>query len=241
MGTRRMIDRTIIESRKFLELTNDAKVLYLYSITNTDDDGIFEAFRVMRLINATEDSFRNLVAKGFIVPLNDDLVCFVKDFFQQNTLQKDRIKPSIYRHLLLDSLKNNRLPKESKIGNHILIELEEENINIASITDPIWIRNRSKDKTNKVKIIESKVIPNEDKYKEYDFESFKNDIERELNRSISFEEIKEVKSYINNNKFSTLMLREAIREMVFQDKKSWGYFIGIIGNWIDESKLGSDE
>ena len=66
-----------------------------------DDDGVVEAFSVMRQTNATEDDLRVLVSKGFVVILNEDLVAVITDWSVNNFIRGDRYHPSLYKDLLL--------------------------------------------------------------------------------------------------------------------------------------------
>ena len=52
------------------------------------------------MIGVSEDSLGLLIVKEFIRPLNDEMVYFIVDFHEQNTVRKDRYSPSIYKHLL---------------------------------------------------------------------------------------------------------------------------------------------
>lgn len=66
-----------------------------------DDDGVVEAFSVMRTTGATEDDLRVLASKGFVSVLNDDLVTYITDWSRNNYIQKDRYHPSIYKEILV--------------------------------------------------------------------------------------------------------------------------------------------
>ena len=68
---------------------------------NGDDDGVVEAFSTMRMLGASDDDLRVLVAKGFVKVLNDDLVTQIMDWKTNNLIKNDRYHPSIYKDLLL--------------------------------------------------------------------------------------------------------------------------------------------
>ena len=80
----------------------EAQALYTHLILSSDDDGIVEAFPIVRMIGAKEDSLGLLVVKKFILPLNEDMVYFITDFEEQNKIRSDRVQPSRYRDLLLE-------------------------------------------------------------------------------------------------------------------------------------------
>ena len=71
-----MLSKKIFQSRKFLMMPFEAQALYTHLILSSDDDGVVEAFPIVRMIGAKEDSLGLLVVKKFILPLNDDMVYF---------------------------------------------------------------------------------------------------------------------------------------------------------------------
>ena len=100
MSDRRMISKRIVESSRFLKLSDAAQKLYLHLMANTDDDGIVEAFTVMRICSATEETLGELEAAGFVCALDDELVTYMECWQEMNTLRADRKKDSIYLDLL---------------------------------------------------------------------------------------------------------------------------------------------
>lgn len=100
MAARRMFAKAIIGSARFLRMPATARLLYYDLGMQADDDGIVEAFAVMRTTGASEDDLNVLVAKGFVRVLDDDLVTIIVDWKKNNYIQKDRYTPSIYKDLL---------------------------------------------------------------------------------------------------------------------------------------------
>ena len=126
MAERRMVSKTIMQTQKFLRLPLETQALYVHLVINSDDDGIVEAFPVVRMIGASEDSLGLLVIKQFIKPLNQDMVYFITDFNEQNKIRPDRHKPSIHRDLAIQQLglevDGSRLVESGKA----VLELKEE-------------------------------------------------------------------------------------------------------------------
>ena len=126
MAERRMVSKTIMQTQKFLRLPLETQALYVHLVINSDDDGIVEAFPVVRMIGASEDSLGLLVIKQFIKPLNQDMVYFITDFNEQNKIRPDRHKPSIHRNLAIQQLglevDGSRLVEPGKV----VLELTEE-------------------------------------------------------------------------------------------------------------------
>ena len=124
-GPSRMISDAIISSGRFLKLSDKAKTLYMYLIVRTDDEGAVEAYPAMMLIGAPQEALEELIEKNFIVRLNDDDVVFVTDFFEQNTLRADRVKPSRYHELLADICPQNAAECQPNIIQSNLIECKK--------------------------------------------------------------------------------------------------------------------
>lgn len=125
MANRRMVSKTITQKQRFLQLPLDTQALYFHLIQNSDDDGIVEAFPVLRMIGASDDSLGLLVVRKFIKPLNDEMVYFMVDFFEQNTIQKNHYKKSIYQHLLSDEDKEIN----PRIAENQRLESSQQNVN----------------------------------------------------------------------------------------------------------------
>lgn len=101
MAQRRMLSRRITDSAKFLRMPLSSQALYFHLVVSADDDGVVEAFAVMRKTGASDDDLRILVAKQFVVMLNDDLVAYITDWNENNHIRADRKVDSIYQKLLL--------------------------------------------------------------------------------------------------------------------------------------------
>lgn len=112
MAERRMFSKAIIGSAHFLRMPATSRLLYYDLGMQADDDGIVEAFAVMRTTGANEDDLKVLASKGFVHVLNEDLVTYITDWKRNNYIQKDRYHPSIYSKLLVRL--SNQNPMETK-------------------------------------------------------------------------------------------------------------------------------
>ena len=101
MAERRMFAKSIIGSARFLRMPSTSRLLYYDLGMQADDDGVVEAFSVMRTTGATEDDLRVLATKGFVTVLNEDLVTYIQDWKRNNLIKKDRYQPSVYHSLLV--------------------------------------------------------------------------------------------------------------------------------------------
>ena len=80
MAERRMFSKSVVSSARFLRMPQTSRLLYYDLGMAADDDGVVEAFTVIRTTGAAEDDLRVLVAKGFITVLNEDLVSYITDW-----------------------------------------------------------------------------------------------------------------------------------------------------------------
>ena len=101
MAIRRMFSKQIINSARFIKMPTSSQLLYFHLSLNADDDGVVEGYNVMRMINCTEDDLHILVAKSFVIVMNEDLVTYITDWTEHNLIRPDRKVDSIYKNLLI--------------------------------------------------------------------------------------------------------------------------------------------
>ncbi|MFA5501856.1 MAG: replisome organizer [Sulfurovaceae bacterium] len=109
MAERRMFSKKIIYSDVFLDLPVGSKNLYFYLLAEADDEGFVNSpKRTQRLIGATDDDIRLLLAKNFIILFESGIVV-VTHWRIHNYIQKDRFKPTthIEEKALLSVKENN--------------------------------------------------------------------------------------------------------------------------------------
>ena len=101
MSNRRMISKTVVESGRFLKMPLSSQCLYFHLVLNADDDGIVEAYTVINMCGAKPDDLRILVENEFVYVLNEEMVTYIEDWREMNTLRADRKTDSRYKSLLL--------------------------------------------------------------------------------------------------------------------------------------------
>lgn len=101
MATRRMFSLRVINSARFLKMPISSQALYFHLGMAADDDGVVEAYGVVKMVGCSEDDLRVLVSKGFIKILNEDLVSYITDWTENNKIRADRKIDSIYKDLLI--------------------------------------------------------------------------------------------------------------------------------------------
>jgi hypothetical protein len=96
-----MFSTRVTTSASFLRMPASTQALYFHLGMHADDDGVVEAFKIVRMVGSADDDLKMLSAKGFVKVLNEDLVTFITDWREHNIIRADRKVDSIYKQLLL--------------------------------------------------------------------------------------------------------------------------------------------
>lgn len=95
MAQRRMFSKSITNSSKFLKMPMSSRLLYYDLGMNADDDGFVEHFMVLRMTGASQQDLGVLEING-LIKIFDENVLWIKDWKDNNYIQKDRYQPSKY-------------------------------------------------------------------------------------------------------------------------------------------------
>lgn len=108
LAERRMFAKTIIDSDAFLDMPLSAQALYFHLSMRADDDGFVNNPRkVQRLINASDDDLRLLIAKSFLIPFETGIVV-IKHWKIHNYIRGDRKHDTKYQEeMSMLSVKEN--------------------------------------------------------------------------------------------------------------------------------------
>lgn len=98
-----MFSNRIANSAKFLQMPTEAQLLYFHMVMRADDDGIVEAYPLLKLLSVPPDNFKVLITKGFVRQLNEDQVVVITEWLEHNTIRADRKVNSIYQELLIQN------------------------------------------------------------------------------------------------------------------------------------------
>ena len=109
MAERRMFAKTIIDSDAFLDMPMSAQLLYFHLSMRADDDGFLNnPKKIQRMIGASNDDLKLLIAKSFIIKFESGVVV-IKHWRIHNYIQKDRYKPTVYAEEMAKlSIKDNK-------------------------------------------------------------------------------------------------------------------------------------
>lgn len=97
MAKRRMFAMNIIDSDAFTDMPLSTQALYFHLSMRADDDGFLNnPKKIQRMIGASDDDFKVLVAKRFILPFESGVVV-IKHWKIHNYIAKDRYTPTVYQ------------------------------------------------------------------------------------------------------------------------------------------------
>lgn len=90
-----MFSPAIVESDAFLEMPPSSQALYFHLGMYADDDGFVNPQKIMRMMNASGDDLKVLIAKRFVLPFENGVVV-IKHWRINNLIRKDFYRPTQY-------------------------------------------------------------------------------------------------------------------------------------------------
>lgn len=98
MAQRRMFSRKITDTDKFIEMPATTQNLYFHLNMNADDEGFVDRVSIIqRMIGASGDDLKLLIAKGFVIPFESGVVV-IRHWRIHNYIQADRFQPTIHQN-----------------------------------------------------------------------------------------------------------------------------------------------
>lgn len=97
MAEKRMFSKKIIDTDWFMDMPASSQNLYFHLSMRADDDGfVASPKRIIKLIGATDDDYRILISKKFIIPFESG-ICVIRDWRINNYLRNDRYNETQYK------------------------------------------------------------------------------------------------------------------------------------------------
>ena len=97
LAERRMFAKTIIDSDAFLDMPLSTQSLYFHLSMRSDAAGfINNPKKIQRMIGASDDDLKLLIAKNFIIPFESGIVV-IKHWKIHNYIRNDRYKETVYK------------------------------------------------------------------------------------------------------------------------------------------------
>ena len=143
MAQKRMFDKNVVGSDKFLDLPNSSKALYFMAGMEADDKGFFQPRKLQRMCGFSDDDYKILIAKGFFITFESG-VMIVTDWNKNNWLDSRRITETEYiDELNMLKLINNKYELVNQDESKCLADakpmlrensIEENSIDVGEIT-----------------------------------------------------------------------------------------------------------
>lgn len=107
MANRRMFSLDVVNTDMFLDLPISSQALYFHLGMRADDDGFVSSpKRITSMIGANQDDLKLLIAKGFIIAMENGVIV-IRHWKQNNYIQSDRRKNTIYQNQLAALIVSN--------------------------------------------------------------------------------------------------------------------------------------
>ena len=149
-----MFTQKIVDSDAFLDMPLSTQCLYFHLNMRADDDGFVNNPRkIQRMIGASEDDLKLLIAKRFILGFETGVIV-IKHWRMHNLLRKDRYTPTQYQEELMTlELKENGAYTEH--GNQLATTWQPHGNQLAT-QDSIGKDSIGKDRIDNTVISEKK-------------------------------------------------------------------------------------
>ena len=198
MANKAIFSKTIIDTDAFLEMPATTQNLYFHLNMHADDDGfIGNPKRIARMIGASDDDFKILIAKKFIIVFESGVIV-IKHWRIHNTLSKMRYKETSYldekSQLLIKENNAYSLDEGKPLDDSRLVEMGKRQVRrkVDEQETNLSKDKLSKDKTSKDKLSEDK--PSKKK-------SAKADLDGMINSFTDNEELREaLKAFLDMRK-----------------------------------------
>lgn len=154
MAQKRMFDKKVVGSDKFLDLPNSSKALYFMAGMEADDKGFFQPRKLQRMCGFSDDDYKILIAKGFFITFESG-VMVVTDWNKNNWLDSRRVSETEYvDELNMLNLVNQKY--ELSINNQCLADAKPM-LREYSIVENSIVENNIKE-NNKRKVFQKPTI-----------------------------------------------------------------------------------
>lgn len=98
MANRRMFSLDVVDTDIFLDMPASSQNLYFHLGMRADDDGFVSSPRkITKLVNCSRDDLNVLISRGFVIAFADGIVV-ITHWRQNNYIQKDRYKETVYKN-----------------------------------------------------------------------------------------------------------------------------------------------
>lgn len=219
MAQRRMFSRKITDTDKFIEMPATTQNLYFHLNMNADDEGFVDRVSIIqRMIGASGDDLKLLIAKGFIIPFESGVVV-IRHWRIHNYIQADRFQATIYQNE-----KSQIEYDKSKIASIKPLDQCIQNVSKMDTQVRIGEDSLDKDRLDKVNYLYS----GEDEKKSL------SQIIKSSNIKINERHTQMLMDYIALDHFTIPMIQYAVERTEDAGSTSFNYLKAILENWKKE-------
>jgi len=121
-----MFSLDVVDTDKFLDMPAASQNLYFHLGMRADDDGFVSSpKKITKLVNCGCDDLNVLISRGFVIAL-DDGIMVITHWKQNNYIQADRYKRTVYQEQLSQLTVNNGVYELDTGRIQTLLELLEQ-------------------------------------------------------------------------------------------------------------------
>lgn len=227
MAQRRMMSKQITETDMFMDLPLSSQALYLHLIMNADDDGFLgNSKTILRMVGASNDDFKLLVAKQFIIVF-DDGITVIKDWRIHNYIQKDRYHSTMY------SEHKQQLTVDKNQSYQRVNHMDTERIqNVSEVDTQVRLGKVSLGKVNK-EYISAQASTNTKSKKTKPSKKVRHEYGEYKNVLLTDEELSKLKTEFPNNWQEWI---ERVSEYCSMKGKTYKNYLATIRNWAKHDR-----
>lgn len=97
MAQRRMFSKKVTDTDVFLDIPLSAQALYFHLNMHADDDGFIGNINtIKRMVGASNDDEKLLIAKQLLIPFEQSGVVVIRDWRIHNYIRKDTYNQTMY-------------------------------------------------------------------------------------------------------------------------------------------------
>lgn len=237
MAQRRMFSKRITDTDKFLDMSLSTQALYFHLNMAADDDGFIDRPKtIQRTIGASDDDFKILVTKQFIVPFDSGVVV-IKDWYIHNFIRKDTYQPTLYQEE--KRMIEEYMPKQNynKKNRNKYVD--------GTLTERQQLVDSGKDRIGKDRIgkdsVEEKNGDSSSASNELSLRYFYEKYEEVVGRFLNPFEIEDIEILHKQDNFTIPVMIEALREMaVTTPSPNIKYMTSILKRYKREGLLTVD-
>lgn len=230
MAQRRMFSRKITDTDKFIEMPATTQNLYFHLNMNADDEGFVDRVSIIqRMIGASGDDLKLLIAKGFIIPFESGVVV-IRHWRIHNYIQADRFQATIYQNE-----KSQIEYDDTKTAN--IKPLEQCVQDVYKLDTQVRLGKDSLDKDR----LELDKVNNHNNTVPVENKKSLSKIFKDSEIKLNERHLQMIYEYIALDHFTVPMIQYAVERTEDADSTSFNYLNKILKNWKEKGYTTLEE